>query len=1020
MTYMKHKGALGDSFEIQKSPYYIENPFAPDKSKSEKNVIDISSPGFFSRPEPKKEPEEVDTRCAAEKLIEKIESGINRVGTVEKVHLGKEPSSQSQKTVFPKNGSGEDKFTVESLMSILNSSSSGKSLATPTQQQGKQKTSTPGNQSAFGLETSLGQFGDFQIQHSLLDSLCSGLVQALTPKGVSMTKDEYDKLLNTLNAMDSEDEEDDLVENGMNENNAAYEGIKCNIDFSELEKASTGFKNLNQKLLLKPIQIDDEDVMAKLSKSARKKLRRRERKREQELESIAQMKNVSKSKGKTKNMTPEQSSRRNSVKSNNSDSSSLDKKMDKRKNKKENGDQNILQTKSERKVKLDTQSVNKTNLKNNDNSPSVNMPRNKNLLPDKDNKTFENPPEVTEENNQMLKKKKKKKKVKKASPVIDISADDSILDYKKVSSCAEYLRKALENNQRKSSENKIIKASPFMDVSADDTLLELEGLSCKVIGDELDSDLEIKLKKKKRLSKEKLCSKYGISQTCSLDKEPVLSINDMLKNETDHAESVESRGCKCEGNLEQNGDDIEKVIDNSEKFDGHSEKVIHVEDTVEKDLCQVRSPPENELDDALNVQSSVEFVPNEIEIDGNLVKDEIKVNSSAAKELIRDFKYFDDAEDSLGKRNDMVVPEISENIPENRVDFQVSPNAVDNGSANKEESKHEKVNIGNSKKSKENKDRDDDSDGSENIVNDIESLNGYDKDNSVMHNVVLDNLDTDKTGDTRNDAMGSVGDEDDIVEGIEIANDFVALNTYHENGKDLHDVDVDRATSDDDKVERVIDASNDVVVLNGKENANCVTDKASAADINNKCNGMDNEYEAKYGTVVGKMESESNVEVDVRSESDTAALCINKDVKDLHKVKVEMNDLTALGTGLSVSNHMNDIGACVNGRVEENVQHIINLKSDVNGVDRKQTFSSDSSDDEVEIKNLNGEFKEEFTKDFEVEQFNQLTSSIENFGENDTSYPEVFQSPACLADRLKLRLRKTSTKNVLDAFTNGK
>jgi hypothetical protein len=98
-----------------------------------------------------------------------------------------------------------------------------------------------------------------------------------------MTQEEYEKLINTINEIDSDRNSEAGNDSEDGENELVSDGeIVCNIDFKELEKASSGLKNLNQKLLLRPIQIDDEDVMSKLSKSARKKLRRRERKREME------------------------------------------------------------------------------------------------------------------------------------------------------------------------------------------------------------------------------------------------------------------------------------------------------------------------------------------------------------------------------------------------------------------------------------------------------------------------------------------------------------------------------------------------------------------------------------------------------------------------------------------------------------------------------------------------------------------------------------------------------------------
>ena len=1032
MTYMKHKGALGDSFEIQKSPYYIENPFSTDKSKSDKKVIDISSPGFFSRPEPKKEPEDVDTRCSAEKLIEKIEMGISKVGTVNKVNVSQQPSSQ--KKSFPKSVSGDDKFTVESLMSILSNSSSGKGLATPTQKLDKSKSSTPANQSGFGLETSLGQFGDFQIQHSLLDSLCSGLVQALTPKGVSMTKDEYNKLINTLNDMGSEDEDNDSDYNGISESNAAHEEVKCNIDFSELEKASSGFKNLNQKLLLKPIQIDDEDVMAKLSKSARKKLRRRERKQEQELQNLAQMKNVSKCKGRTKGQVPGQNSRRNSIKSSSSDDNISNKNKDKRKYGIENGVHNTLQTKHEGKVKLDTNYFNKTYVKNINNGAGVNLSRNKNA---EVSKTTETPLAVTEENDQKLKKKKKKKKVKKASPVIDISGDDSLLDDKKVSCCAEYLKKALENNQRKSSENKILKASPFMDVSADDTLLELEGLSCKVVGDELDSDLENKLKKKKRLSKEKLCSKYGISQTGSMPNEPVLSISDVLKTEASQEKSENCSACKCGVTGERENDEIESMIDNNcEIIQVNLENKGEAEKSVEThDLCNMESPEITNFNGTLNDQKSEELISNVIE---TAVEDELgNENQEKGSETdadISDLKHFGDAKEVLDIESVEELAKISRNTEKSK--FAIC--GIDNYREKDEILNNEKNYIERNSKCEESK-IDNSAEIDEGIkCNTIVKVNGHAKDlgtlnashmdTSVGHNIYVENLDTEESVDNGNAEDDGSRETDEFLKDKEVANELKALNTYHNKVHDVVAEVIDKTTSVNDKVEKFIDAGNDFMVLNCDRKVNGIIDD-NDTDIDGKCFVSNSEHKVRLSTDVCKMESEGNEAVEKeRSESETAGLCFESSFEDFHKDKNERNGVSTSDIDLNVSDHENRIDAVTNGmedendtngREEENDKPIIHVKSEVNGID--MAFRSESSgDDKVEIGNMNGKVKEEKMSESQAENFSEMTFNDNNFGKNNINAPEVFHSPACLADRLKLRLRKTSTKNVLDMFTNGK
>ncbi|XP_045174861.2 uncharacterized protein LOC123536104 [Mercenaria mercenaria] len=980
MTYMKHQGALGDSFEIQRSPYYIENPFAAAKLKTEK-TIDISSPGFFSRPDPKTAPEEIDKRCAAERLIEKIESGISQVGTDDRVSTNHVMSSQ-KKTV-PKSVPGGEELTVDSLMSILNNSSSGKLSGTP-QQLGKEKISsqanqTTANQSVLGLETSLGQFGDFQIQHSLLNSLCSSLVQALTPKGVSMTRDEYDKLLNTLNEIDS-DEDDNLDENSMNENNVLQDEVVCNIDFSELEKASTSFKNLNQKLLLRPIQIDDEDVMSKLSKSARKKLRRRERKREQELENLAQLQNMSHCKGKTKSSGSGQQTHRDSVKTNCSEKIVNDgfKKTDKRKKVNENSVHNLLHTtKSAGKANSKMRCSTKTNVSKTENSPCANTVESKLSRPE-EMKENNDQSEVIVESDPKLKKKRKKKKVKKASSVIDISADNSILE---VGSCAEYLKKALENNQKKLSENRITKASPFMDVSADDTLLELEGLSCKVTGEELDSDLETKLKKKKRISKEKMCKEYGANMAKAIQIEPVLSINNMVTDELGDVKSENSHVCECGEKGKAESEENKVTV-----------KAIEVDEVVEIKLEEDRNEEflvEKICSDALNMQSTEESALSNAKTreilneDARVIK--LQENNSAANFPVRELEHSEKARESSNCDSDM--KKVSETKHESGktvhglVDTAFD---IDKADTSDEGLKNEKDNA---------------------EINCV--CNTIENDSSIC-------LDNEKN--LVPEVVCSAKDKDEESENGEVAKVLETLNTYHMEPSD-RDVEVlDKNTSHVFEKDVLDKISLDTLVLNVEDDASDTV--RSGEDDANGIVKSDEDCEKIFSGMVDNTESRREKVENGKTVCEFSGQSLKIGVENISKKMLDTVRSNASDNDSYMLDVTNGVDTCTDNIVEENGEYITKFQSIVNGKVRVDNL--DSSEENMEKCSLNGNGYLENSNENGTEICKSEKTNVDEAWRDNVMKPEVFQSPACLADRLKLKLRKTSTKNVLDAFTNGK
>ncbi|KAH3882245.1 uncharacterized protein LOC127881884 [Dreissena polymorpha] len=217
----------------------------------------------------------VAEKCTAEKIAARLESGIMKIGKPQQ-NDWKSFSFFDKAETLPKCNTSTEKTPI---------SASVKDYA---------KTTKSVNQSlldfsSLGLDAS--QFGNFEIQTSLLNSLCSSLIQALTPKGVSMSKEEYESLMSTLNEINKDDE----IPNSNQEKGQVVDELACAIDFSDIEKASSELKKMKTAVTLDPIRlVGDAQVVDNVearSKSARKKLRRKEKRRA--LEDIAHLNNMS-------------------------------------------------------------------------------------------------------------------------------------------------------------------------------------------------------------------------------------------------------------------------------------------------------------------------------------------------------------------------------------------------------------------------------------------------------------------------------------------------------------------------------------------------------------------------------------------------------------------------------------------------------------------------------------------------------------------------------------------------------
>lgn len=498
----------------------------------------------------------------AEKLFSRVKSGIDVVGKTKEFNnelfsfFGdkKEVPSVAKRT-------GDSKSVKQIVPGVGIVQTPDMKLSTPAMSWLSQNDSGKRNLEDTDTDASnLSQFGNFNIQTSLLNSMCASLLQALTPKGVSLSAKEYDSLLAQLNELDSQSDDDNVVNNvKVSQQSTKDEIVNANVDLTDVERASSGLKNLN--VTLEPIRLLGESEISAcdgttLSKSARKKLRRKERKKA--LEDIAHLNNMAKSRS-GQNVGKEEAasvktgdgsnraSNKNTVKNMNHDQDiakggsyvDVGKKQvkgasevtaakqhkDRKKGSKETSSDtsklsenvSFIHEKSEggikptggcqkRKVRgsvTDTKGEEnnikqskQTTLKRSD-TPLTNSCKSdsREATPDAPDSS---------EIDVSKKKRKKKKKVKKASSVIDMSLEGS-MSFDKELLYAQYLRNALYGPGVKAG-TKIEKASPLIDVSADDTILELESLSSKLTQEELDSQTVSKLalfKQKKKLLLEK-------------------------------------------------------------------------------------------------------------------------------------------------------------------------------------------------------------------------------------------------------------------------------------------------------------------------------------------------------------------------------------------------------------------------------------------------------------------------------------------------------------------------------------
>ncbi|WAR02389.1 GEN-like protein [Mya arenaria] len=119
------------------------------------------------------------------------------------------------------------------------------------------------------------------------------VIQALTPKGISLSKEDYSTLLSTLDELDA-NETGTKTPKATERPEESDEDTACNIYLSDIEKASAQLKKMNASVTLDPIRLVGEQQIVEnietKSKSARKKLRRKEKKRA--LEDIAQLNNM--------------------------------------------------------------------------------------------------------------------------------------------------------------------------------------------------------------------------------------------------------------------------------------------------------------------------------------------------------------------------------------------------------------------------------------------------------------------------------------------------------------------------------------------------------------------------------------------------------------------------------------------------------------------------------------------------------------------------------------------------------
>ncbi|XP_052801337.1 uncharacterized protein LOC128232037 [Mya arenaria] len=283
-SYMKQSMAADDSFGMKCSPVLDPGLFKKPRTYEKENKIETNNEMKLFETSGK-------LLNNAEKLAAKLEQGI--------MNVGKEAPSEKKFSFFDNDKpevqvgkSGDDKQIDKAAPPVSN-------LSTPTSNmQTKRNTAsamqTPFNLSSLGLDMNgSNQFGNFDMQTSLINSLCSSLVQALTPKGISLSKEDYSTLLSTLDELDA-NETGTKTPKATERPEESDEDTACNIYLSDIEKASAQLKKMNASVTLDPIRLVGEQQIVEnietKSKSARKKLRRKEKKRA--LEDIAQLNNM--------------------------------------------------------------------------------------------------------------------------------------------------------------------------------------------------------------------------------------------------------------------------------------------------------------------------------------------------------------------------------------------------------------------------------------------------------------------------------------------------------------------------------------------------------------------------------------------------------------------------------------------------------------------------------------------------------------------------------------------------------
>lgn len=274
----------GNTIENKTQGYVLNSPVCNTPGQTS-TIKDFCSPvsSLYT-------PHQEQYQNSSERLFSKIKSGIESVGKVKQFDNESFSFFDNVKAGRPQNKVLDDSNTILNKMhSSLGYHTPGvKASGSFAQQlngsQSKERTLDP------GLDISdQNAFGDFRIQTSLLNSMCASLIQALTPKGVSLTAKEYDNLMATLNELDSgSDEENDKKVTQNSSKKPDGELDKPSVDLSDVEKASSSLKGIN--ITLDPIRLLGNSGVgdgANLSKSARKKLRRKER--QKALEDIAKL-----------------------------------------------------------------------------------------------------------------------------------------------------------------------------------------------------------------------------------------------------------------------------------------------------------------------------------------------------------------------------------------------------------------------------------------------------------------------------------------------------------------------------------------------------------------------------------------------------------------------------------------------------------------------------------------------------------------------------------------------------------